>query len=343
MGTTCLYGVYDPVTGILSVASAGHPTPAIAGTGEPATRLDLPIGPPLGIGGLPFESTDIHLPEGSRIALYTDGLVQDRAHDADVGLKALTRAMDCGRTSLAETCDSIIATRSDGLLEDDAALLLVRVHALDADSMFGEQVPRDPSAVAATRTHAGRQLEKWGLQDMTFTAELVVSELVTNAIRYGEEPISLRRWPHLALPAPRHDRGRGGPRTVSRRPVHRPLGNALLPGGKNHLDRVQARGRHLTAASAADGLPLPAPRAGASTRIESVVEPGAAFTPHPNTLEIISRRHTRRGQLCHAVPGALQLHKRIRLSANLHRGRPREVDVRESVRGFVPGLPHPTP
>ncbi|MFD5228790.1 SpoIIE family protein phosphatase [Streptomyces qaidamensis] len=192
LGATCLYGVYDPVSGTFSVASAGHPSPVVAVTGQSATPLDLPVGPPLGIGGLPFESTDIHLPKGSRIALYTDGLVQDRDQDADVGLKALTRAMDRGRTSLAETCDSIIAARSDGLAEDDAALLLVRVHALDADSMVSQQVPRDPSAVAATRTRAGRQLEKWGLQDMTFTAELVVSELVTNAIRYGEEPISLR-------------------------------------------------------------------------------------------------------------------------------------------------------
>lgn len=192
LGTTCLYGVYDPVTGTLSVASAGHPSPVVAVAGQPATHLDLPVGPPLGIGGLPFESSDIHLPEGSRIALYTDGLVQDRAHHADLGLEALTRAMDRGGTSLAETCDSIITARPEGSAEDDAALLLVRVHALDADSMVGQQVPSDPSTVAAARTRVSRQLEKWGLQDMTFTAELVVSELVTNAIRYGEEPISFR-------------------------------------------------------------------------------------------------------------------------------------------------------
>ncbi|WP_181801478.1 SpoIIE family protein phosphatase [Streptomyces shenzhenensis] len=192
LGTTCLYGVYDPVTGTLSVASAGHPSPVVAVAGQPATHLDLPVGPPLGIGGLPFESSDIHLPEGSRIALYTDGLVQTRAHDADLGLEALTRAMDRGGTSLAETCDSIITARPEGSAEDDAAILLVRVHALDADSMVGQQVPSDPSTVAAARTRVSRQLEKWGLQDMTFTAELVVSELVTNAIRYGEEPISFR-------------------------------------------------------------------------------------------------------------------------------------------------------
>jgi anti-sigma regulatory factor (Ser/Thr protein kinase) len=191
-GTTCLYGVYDPVTGTLSVASAGHPSPVVALTGQPATHVALPVGPPLGIGGLPFESSDIRLPEGSRIALYTDGLVQDRAHDADMGVESLTRVMDRAGTSLAETCGSIIAARSDRSAEDDAALLLVRVHALDADSMVSQPVPRDPSAVAAARTRVGRQLEEWGLEDTTFTTELVVSELVTNAIRYGEEPISLR-------------------------------------------------------------------------------------------------------------------------------------------------------
>ncbi|MFF8970837.1 PP2C family protein-serine/threonine phosphatase [Streptomyces sp. NPDC014995] len=161
LGTTCLYGVHDPVSGTFSVAGAGHPSPVVAVTGQSAP-LDLPVGPLLGNGGLPFESTDIHLPEGSRIAFHTDGPAQDRAHDADVGLKALARAMDRGRTSLAETCDSLAAARSAGLTEDDAALLLVRVHVLDADSMVGQQVPRDPSAVAATRTRASRRLERRG-------------------------------------------------------------------------------------------------------------------------------------------------------------------------------------
>ncbi|MER5805650.1 ATP-binding protein [Streptomyces mirabilis] len=46
--------------------------------------------------------------------------------------------------------------------------------------------------VAQARALTARQLQAWGLEEMAFSAELIVSELVTNAIRYAGAPIQLR-------------------------------------------------------------------------------------------------------------------------------------------------------
>ena len=76
IGATCLYAVYDPVSRRCTMARAGHPPPALVSPDGDAEFLDLPAGPPLGVGGLPFETAEIDLPEGSVLALYTDGLVE---------------------------------------------------------------------------------------------------------------------------------------------------------------------------------------------------------------------------------------------------------------------------
>jgi anti-sigma regulatory factor (Ser/Thr protein kinase) len=75
---------------------------------------------------------------------------------------------------------------------DDVALLVARTRTLDTSQVATWDLPSDPVAVAGARAEASRQFAAWGLQDFAFTAELVVSELVTNAIRYGSPPIQLR-------------------------------------------------------------------------------------------------------------------------------------------------------
>src|SRR5205085_10940661 len=92
VGATCLYAVYDPVSRRCSLASAGHPLPVLVTPDGTASFLDLPAGPPLGLGGLPFESSEIDLPTGSVLALYTDGLIESRYHDIDLGFERLRRA-----------------------------------------------------------------------------------------------------------------------------------------------------------------------------------------------------------------------------------------------------------
>ncbi|MFG2730380.1 SpoIIE family protein phosphatase [Streptomyces canus] len=191
-GATCLYAVYDPVSGRCSIARAGHPAPALVHPDGTATYLDLPAGPPLGLGGLPFETVEMDLPEGSLLALYTDGLVESRTRDMDTGLDALGRALTTPADSLEALCHHVVEALLPSRPDDDAALLLARPRLLDAGKVVSWDLPADPAVVARVRAEAARQLEVWGLEEAGFVTELVVSELVTNAIRYGAAPIQLR-------------------------------------------------------------------------------------------------------------------------------------------------------
>ncbi|GGN32387.1 ATP-binding SpoIIE family protein phosphatase [Streptomyces fuscichromogenes] len=191
VGTTCLYGVYDPVTRRLCVARAGHPPPAVVTSG--AVRfLDVPAGPPLGLGGLPFESYETELPEGSLIALYTNGLLEPREHDIDDALDTMFAALARPAQSLDTVCDRVLTSMLTHRPDDDIALLVARTRALHADRVATWELPFDLAAVAQARRLATEQLTVWQLEEAAFITELVVSEMVTNAFRYGRPPVRLR-------------------------------------------------------------------------------------------------------------------------------------------------------
>ncbi|MET7382702.1 SpoIIE family protein phosphatase [Streptomyces sp. NPDC005526] len=192
LGATCLYAVYDPVSCCLSVAAAGHLPPAVVPPGGPARLVDMSVGPPLGVGGFPFEATEFPLPPGSLIALYTDGLLEGQDQDVDRGTAALCRALSSPEESLEAVCDTVLKSVLPEQAEDDVALLLARTRALGADRVAAWDVAPDPAQVGEARQAATEQLAAWGLEEIAFVTELVVSELVTNAIRYGEPPIQLR-------------------------------------------------------------------------------------------------------------------------------------------------------
>ncbi|MEW2491567.1 SpoIIE family protein phosphatase [Streptomyces sp. NPDC048411] len=192
IGATCLYAVYDPVSRHCALARAGHFPPAVLGPDGTVDFLDLPAGPPLGLGNLPFETAEVELPEGSTLALYTDGLIKRRDRDVEEGLDALRHALAQPASSLQATCDTILDATLRRRSDDDIALLLARTRALPADQVATWDVPSEPAAVAQTRKNALNQLTAWGLEELALVTELVVSELVTNAIRYGQPPIQLR-------------------------------------------------------------------------------------------------------------------------------------------------------
>ncbi|MEU9307461.1 SpoIIE family protein phosphatase [Streptomyces sp. NPDC048256] len=193
VGASCLYAVYDPVSRRCTLARAGHPPPVVLRPNGPARRVELPAGPALGLGGLPFESAELELAEGSVLAFYTDGLVESREREVDSALRLLSDTLAAYSDSLDETCDRILhALLPPGGAADDVALLLARTRGLPASQVATWDIPADPSLVAPIRKQAVDQLSRWGLSDASFTTELVVSELVTNAIRYGAHPIRLR-------------------------------------------------------------------------------------------------------------------------------------------------------
>ncbi|MGA5036737.1 SpoIIE family protein phosphatase [Streptomyces capoamus] len=193
VGATCLYAVYDPVSRCCTLARAGHPPPVVLRPGGTPQALDVPAGPPLGLGGLPFESTEVELPEGTVLALYTDGLVWSRERDPETSREMLHRSLGAYAGSLDETCDRVLHTLLPaGAAPDDVALLLARTRGLPAAQVATWDIPADPALVAPVRKQVVEQLDTWSLREASFTTELVVSELVTNAIRYGAHPIRLR-------------------------------------------------------------------------------------------------------------------------------------------------------
>ncbi|CAL9376588.1 hypothetical protein SUDANB15_00964 [Streptomyces sp. enrichment culture] len=192
-GATCLYAIYDPVSGRVTAATAGHPGPAVVHPDGNVSFPRLPVSPPLGLGAaLPFETAELTPPEGSKLVLYTDGLIRDRNRDLDTGLEALRAALAGPDRGPEATCTAVIEAMLPAQPSDDIALLVARTRRLGPSDFAEWDVARDPAAVAPVRAACARQLADWGLDDISFATELILSELITNAIRYGGDPITVR-------------------------------------------------------------------------------------------------------------------------------------------------------
>ncbi|WP_338059810.1 SpoIIE family protein phosphatase [Streptomyces natalensis] len=125
---TCLYIRYDPTTGRTRIASAGHPPPLVRHPDGRIELIDDVLGIPLGVGGAPFRTTELDLPDGATLALYTDGLIEARGHDINEGLEALRTELGRIPDSLEEAADRILTRLVPSSPADDTVLLLARVH-----------------------------------------------------------------------------------------------------------------------------------------------------------------------------------------------------------------------
>ncbi|MGV9422372.1 SpoIIE family protein phosphatase [Streptomyces sp. NPDC003674] len=192
IGATCLYAVYDPVGGRCTMARAGHPPPVVVPPEGPARFPDVAAGPPLGLGDMAFESAEFVLPENSLLGLYTNGLIEGADHDMEAGMGRLAQVLARSGAGLDTLCASAVRRLVPTPQPDDVALLLARTHALGADRVASWDVPAEPAAVGRARAEATRRMTDWGLGELAMTTELIVSELVTNAIRYARSPIRLR-------------------------------------------------------------------------------------------------------------------------------------------------------
>ncbi|MFE5888353.1 SpoIIE family protein phosphatase [Streptomyces sp. NPDC056462] len=193
VGATCLYAIYDPTRRRCVMARAGHLAPALVHRDGSVAFPELPAGPPLGLGGMPFQTAELDLDEGSQLVLYTNGLVEDRARDLDVGMELLRKTLT-GHPDRPpeESCQAVLDELMPGRPKDDVALLIARTRALPPDRVADWDVPRDPAAVSGMREAVSGKLAEWGLSELDFATELVLSELVTNAIRYGCGAIHVR-------------------------------------------------------------------------------------------------------------------------------------------------------
>ncbi len=189
---TCVYAVYDPVARTCEFANAGHLPPVLVSPDGVPAVVDPPSGAVLGVGGVPFEQKELRVEPGSVLVLYTDGLVETRDRDLDTGIGLLCEALGEHHGPLEEASDAVIASLHKDLGFDDVALLMARLDALPEDAVASWWLPAAPSVVARARALTRETMRGWRLEVLLDVAELLVSELVTNALRYGAGPIRLR-------------------------------------------------------------------------------------------------------------------------------------------------------
>ncbi len=198
-GATCLYAIYDPVSRRCTMAGAGHLAPAVVDPQGHVAFAPVPIGPPLGLADLPFEAVELELAEGSRLVLFTDGLVADRTREVGAGLEQLRAVLSGSARTPEQTCADLLGALLPAEPQDDIALLVARTRVLAPDHVAEWEVASDPAAVREVRAAVAERLAQWGLEEAAFVTELILSELVTNAIRYGSGPIRVRLLRDRAL------------------------------------------------------------------------------------------------------------------------------------------------
>lgn len=198
---TCLCAVYDHAGRTFRLASAGHLPPLVIDAAGRAAFLDVPPGAPLGAGIIPYDSVTAEISEGSRIVMYTDGLIKNRHEDVDVLLERLRAAVDGPQAALLDSCE-VTWTKTDscggGRFDDAVMLVAEALPQSDADVVVWP-LPAGGSAAGAARRLVRAQLERWSLSELVDVTELVVSELVGNAVRYGGGPSGLRLLRHDRL------------------------------------------------------------------------------------------------------------------------------------------------
>jgi anti-sigma regulatory factor (Ser/Thr protein kinase) len=192
VGTTCLFAVFDPLGQEVTLAGAGHPRPVVLGADGRARTLDMPVGPPLGAPGASYECASVAWNAGDVLVLGTRGLVPSGTVYADALEKAVAGPATGAEPDLGEVCDRAIRRLGADRGIHDAALMAVRLRELEPDRHAHRLVDADPRSVGRARAWAAERLHEWGLSELEFTTELIVSELVTNAQRYGAPPLELR-------------------------------------------------------------------------------------------------------------------------------------------------------
>ncbi|MEW1750831.1 ATP-binding SpoIIE family protein phosphatase [Streptomyces angustmyceticus] len=194
---TCLYAVYDPISQRLLVADAGHLPPVLLHPDGVGEVLRIPPGAPIGVGGVPFESVEMPAPTGATLLLYTDGLVESRTRDVWSGVELLRARLQAAASVVAspplETlCDAVLTILGRGARDDDVALLAARFDGFPPRNVAYWFLNPEPQTAARARQLTRRALHRWGLDPLLDTTELLVSEVVTNAVRYASRPIALR-------------------------------------------------------------------------------------------------------------------------------------------------------
>ncbi|GGU59145.1 magnesium or manganese-dependent protein phosphatase [Streptomyces albospinus] len=216
---TCLYVEVDPATGLLDIARAGHPDPAIRMAD--GTMLVRPTagGLPLGIDpDTDYPTTRLVLEPGETMLVCTDGLIETGGHDLETGWARLrdifeghdAGAEETGGESLERLADTLVQAvhgpsshHTTGPLvdrrEDDIAVLLLSRHGgscgVGTGGRLAQQPVRrtvfsvaqaEPERIAEARRQLRAVLHDWADPDQVDSAVLMVSEMVTNVLMHTD-------------------------------------------------------------------------------------------------------------------------------------------------------------
>ncbi|MEW2079963.1 SpoIIE family protein phosphatase [Streptomyces sp. NPDC013433] len=197
---TCLYAVYDPVSHRITIANAGHPPPILLHMGGLAEVLRVPAGAPIGVGGVDFEAVEIDAPAGATLLLYTDGLVESRLRDMWTGVEQLREKLQAiARLTgpdhpppLEALCEEVLNILGPGDRDDDIALLAARFEGIAPTDVAHWFLEPENAAPGRARRLVRGALARWGLEELSDPVELLVSEVVTNAVRCASRPVGIR-------------------------------------------------------------------------------------------------------------------------------------------------------
>lgn len=220
--TTCVVARYNGTTRELQIATAGHLPPVLVHRSGAAEVISLDPGLPLGVGGAVFSETAMALDVGASLLLFTDGLVENPDQAVDEGLarltEAATNAVREGSTT-EQIADAVLKRmRRDDEHDDDTALLILSITdpGAEAPSIHQEEAfefAARRSAPKEARERVAEVLVAWKLNEVLDTASLLVSELVTNAVRHARSSVRITLsveggrvrtgvWDHNLAPLP---------------------------------------------------------------------------------------------------------------------------------------------
>ncbi|MFG1664051.1 SpoIIE family protein phosphatase [Streptomyces sp. Y7] len=218
----CAYAVHDPLTGVCTLSAAGNLAPLVVrpdgavspyrsvGPNRSVSVLDVPAGPRLGSSeGAPFAAVEADVPAGSVLVFTSDPLLTAYLAEFPGPLAA---PADYADRPLQDLCDALVYALPAGMGVHDAAVIVARTRAFPSHRFAAWPLDPDPATVAVARRDTRRQLGTWGLQGETAdNTQLIVSELVTNAIRHGTPPLELRLIHDRTLTCEVRDAGSAAP------------------------------------------------------------------------------------------------------------------------------------
>lgn len=190
---TVSYMAVHPDERLVTVVSAGHLPVYVVDPAGGLREIPSEVGPPLGVhaDGARWPETTSTLPVHSLFAAFTDGLVETRQADIDIGLARVREVLVARRADgVEDVADALLASRSP-TSGDDVAMLVGRLTADEsADRRSTRRMPATSASVFLARRSTRQLLVEWELPaEVVEAAELVVSELVTNAARHSEDAL----------------------------------------------------------------------------------------------------------------------------------------------------------